>query len=316
MVDPAYLQKGLWALARAHRANGMTGHLGAALVAGCLFSVEHPDLDDRVHAAVQGELDRIIAGEEKWFDPDEAGVTVAELFEPMPDEPPAPERIGDIAEALSQNIDRLRQSGHNVIFACMAIRALHDCPRHATPSIIGGIRELVEGFGGTPPGRLYLGGDRGWIRGDEASLRLDDGPPPYADERAMAEVVVDELISSASEHRRGCGGLWHIINHAASLSELSRLGCGELARQGYAAHRTHVRLWRALPNLEAELGALKPAQHDPRTPEFWTTGTLRRDSALLTHRIKTLYGFFTLSRLVGDAAKRAAAEQRLLYLMG
>ena len=131
----------------------------------------------------------------------------------------------------------------------------------------------------------------------------------------MAEVVVDELIRSASVRRQGFGGLFHVINHAAGLIELSQFGYKDLARKGLAAHRHHVRLWRSLPDVEEELGPVKPAEHDPRTPDYWTTGTLKRDSARLTHRIKTLYGFFTLLRLVEDPAKREKAEESFLYLM-
>ena len=51
MVDFDYLSKGLCALARAHRANTMAGHLGAAVVAGYFFGEEHHELDERVVAA-------------------------------------------------------------------------------------------------------------------------------------------------------------------------------------------------------------------------------------------------------------------------
>lgn len=315
MVGSDYLHKGIYALARAHRANAMAGHLGAALVAGRFFSEEHDGIDDRVHAAVQGELDRVIAGEESWFDPEKVGITIPELFKPLPDGPSQPERVHSIADALSHNIDRLRQSGHNVIFAAMAMRAFHDYPRLATPSIVDGVCKLIEAFDGAPPGRQYYGKERGWINGDEVQLPIDDGLPPYADEQEMVDVVIDELIHTASEHRQGCGGLWHVISHAAALTELSRLGYEDLARSGLEAQGHHVRLWRVLPNLEEELGAMKRAEHDPRTPEFWATGTLKRDSARLTHRIKTLFGFSTLIRFVDDDVKRKQAEESFLYLM-
>ena len=315
MVDRAYLPMGLCGLARAHRANAMAGHLGAALIAGRFFSEEHGHLDDPVHACIAGELDRVIAGEEQWFDPGKAGITVPELFEPFPEHAPEPRQIGTIAKALSRNIGQLRQSGHNVIFAAMALRAFHEHPQYATPPIIAGIRELVEGFDGATAGRQYYGKERGWTPGEQVDLPADESFPPYADERAMAAAVVDELIRTAAEHRQGCGGLWHIINHAAGLTELSRLGYSDLAGQGFAAHRNHIRLWRTLPNLEDELGALRPAEHDPRTSEYWATTTLKRDSARLTHRVKTLYGFFTLTRLIDDTAKRTLAEERFLYLM-
>lgn len=315
MVDSAYLRKGLWAMARGHRANGMAGHLGAALVAGHRFAETHRDLDDRVYSAIEAELDRVVAGEEQWFDAEKVGMTVAEMFEPCPDETPWPDDIPTIADALSGNIDELHQSGHNVIFASIAFRALHEHPELSSPWVIDGIRRLVEGFNGTPPGRQYFGKERGWLDGDQVSLRADDDLPPYPDQQTMAEVVVDELIGTASEHRQGCGGLWHIINHAAGLTELSALGYDDLAQRGFAAHRRHVRLWRVLPNLEHELGPMRRAQHDPRAAAFWTTGSLKRDSARPTHRIKTLYGFHTLMRLVHNETRRQAAEEEFLYLM-
>ena len=174
--------------------------------------------------------------------------------------------MASIADALSGNIDALRQSGHNVIFSAIPIAALQDHPEYATPDIVDGICRLIEMFRGEHPGRLYFGEERGWLSGDQVPPPADD-VLPYEDERAMAEAVADALIATASERRQGVGGLWHIINHAAALIELSRLGYGDLARGGYAAHQHHLQLWGALPNLEAELGPQLCAEHDPRTPE-------------------------------------------------
>ncbi len=42
---------------------------------------------------------------------------------------------------------------------------------------------------------------------------------------------------------------------------------------------------------------------------------LKRDEARLTHRIKTLYGFYTIRRFIEDAATRKDAEEAFLYLM-
>jgi len=180
MVNFDYLYRGLCGLARAHRVNSLTGHLGAALVAGYFFGEECSDLDSVVYTAVEKELDRIIAGEESiWFNARTAPLTVAELFEPLPDE--------------------------------------------------------------------------------------------QADKKSINAIT--------------------------------------------AAHRHHLRLFQSLPNMEEEFGPVKSSQHDPRTPQFWTAGPLKRDSARLTHRIKTLYGFFTLSRYVSDPARRKQAEEQFLHLM-
>ena len=322
MVSTAYLYQGLCGLARAHRANAMAGHLGAALIAGYLLGEELPHMDERVRAGITGELDRILGGEEAWFVPQEAGITIAELFAPIPSESPwetdipaTPHDGAGIAEALSGNIDKTRQSGHNAIFAALAIRALRDHGQFATPTILDGIRRLIACFDGAEAGRGYYGKEQGWIGGDQVPLQPLVDPPPYSDEAELAEMVIDELIQGAALARRGFGGLHHVINHAAALVDLSRFGYRDLARRGFSAHWHHVRLWRSLPDIEEETGAVERAAYDPRTPEYWATGMLRRDAARLTHRIKTLYGFITLMRLVEDDAKRRAAEERFLYLM-
>jgi hypothetical protein len=131
----------------------------------------------------------------------------------------------------------------------------------------------------------------------------------------MVARVVDELIRSASVRRQGFGGLFHIINHAAALTELSHFGYTELARKGWAAHRHHLRLGKSLPDVGEELGMLERAEHDPRTPEYWKRTKSVQWSAWLTHRIKTLYGFLSLLRFIDDPAKRTAAERQFLYLM-
>ena len=315
MVDFDYFYRGLCSLARAHRAGAMAGHLGAAVVTGYFFGEDHAGLPSGVFEGIENELDRIIRGEEAiWFNSKKAGITAAGLFEPFSEEPADAGRIDTIAEALSANVDKTRQSGHNVIFAAAALRGLGDHPQFATPSIVDGIRKLIAQFNGAVPGQGYYGRERGWIKGDRVTLPPADGFPPYADLHAMAELVVDELIGGASVRRQGFGGLFHVINHAAGLVELDRHGYRDLARGGLAAHRQHVRLWRTLPDVAEELGPVEPSAHDPRTAEYWT-GPLKRDSARLTHRIKTLYGFFTLLGLVEDPAKRKKAEKRFLGLM-
>ena len=139
MVNFAYLDKGLCGLARAPQANSMAGHLGAAVVAGYFFGEDQPDLDAGVFAAIERDLERIIRGEESlWYNAKKAGITVTGLFAPLPDEPPQKDATQGIVRALAANIGQTRQSGHNVIFASLAVRALHDHPDFATPSIVGG----------------------------------------------------------------------------------------------------------------------------------------------------------------------------------
>jgi len=317
MIDFPYLQTGLTGMARARRANTMAGHLGAAVLAGAFFCEDHPDLDSKIVADVQKDLDRIIDGDESiWFNAAKAGITIPELFEPLPEEAPVEDAIPDIGATLAADIDALRQSGHDVIFASIALRALHDHPETATPAVVGGIRKLIAGFHGASQGRGYFGKDRGWIQGAAVKLEESSDFPAYEDEDAMAETVASELITCASIRRQGYGGLFHLINHAAALTELARLGYRGLARQGLKAHHRHLRLLRSLPDVEDELGPLVKAKHDPRTAAYWESDKDSEQwSANLTHRIKTLYGFFTVLRQVEDPGKRRKAVDAFGYLM-
>ncbi len=317
MVDFQYLYKGLCGLARAHEAKAMAGHLGAAVVAGYFYGEEHHDLDRQVYRAIERDLDRIMRGEETvWYDASKAGITIPELFEPLPDEGPQRDQISQIAQALSANIGKTRESGHNVIFSSIAIRALHDHPQYATPTLIQGVCKLIQSFNDANPGQGYYGEERGWITGDQVTLPpADPSFPPYESEQDMANVVVGDLIRWGSVRRRGFGGLFHLINHATALTELTRFGYEDLARQGWAAHHHHVRLWRSLPDVAGELGALERADQDPRTPEYWSRTSSSQWSGWLTHRVKTLYGFFSLIRFVDEPAQRKKAEENFLYLM-
>ncbi len=316
MIDFKYLYKGLCGMAQAYRANAMAGHLGAAVVAGYFVGEELTDLDEAVYAAIEKELDRIVLGEEAiWYDAKEAGISVPDMFKPLPETETRPADISRIAKTLDGNIDKLRQSGHNVIFSSIAIRALRDHEQFATKEMVDGIEKLIGKFDETGPGRGYYGKERGWILGEEAELDDQTNFPAYRDQQEMVEVVIDELIESASVRRQGFGGLFHIINHATAITELSRFGYEELAARGLAAHHYHMRLWRSLPDVSEELGKLVAAQHDPRTPEYWQGGDSVQWSAHLTHRVKTIYGFFTLLRFVESEAKRKQAEEKFLYLM-
>jgi hypothetical protein len=315
MIEFGYLSRGLRGLANAHKAGTMAGHLGAAVAAGYFFGEDQSGLPDEVFQGVQRELDRIIAGEEAiWFNVKQAGLTPSQLFEPLPEEPATPEAIGSIAEALQKNVGETRQSGHNIIFASIGIRALRDHVEYATPQTIAGIRKLIEGFNTAHAGRGYYGKDKGWSNGNQVELPVDDAFPAYQSLQDMVDVTIGELIATGPVRKQGFGGLWHIINHAAAITEMDRFGYRELARRALPAHHQHIRLWRSLPDVAAELGPVQKSAHDPREPVYWE-GMLKRDEARLTHRIKTLYGFYTIRRFVEDDATRAKAEDAFLDLM-
>jgi len=315
MIDVDYLPKGLNAMARAHQVNTMSGHLGAAVVAGHFIGEQHPDLEEKVCDGIEAELERIIRGESVFSPKKGAALSAPAMFEPFARERPEGRLTDGIAEALSRNIDRARESGHNVIFAALAIRALKDHPDMATPSITDGIRKLIAGFDNALPGSGYYGKEKGRIKGREVILPSGDGIAPFTDLTTMANTVVDDLIAHAAQRREGFGGPWHVINHAAALAELARYGYRELAVKGLPAFREHFRLFRTVPDVSEEKGAETPTADAPLTPSFWRPDRIRRERAHLTHRIKTIYGFGALAELVTDEDKVNQAADKLRYLM-
>lgn len=314
-VDEKYLASGLAGLSRAHYANTMAGHLGAAVVAGYFLGEQQPGLTPGIFAAIESELDRIIRGESVFSPGEGSSITAAEMFAPFEMGEPRQDAADVIARALSRNIDEPRESGHNVIFASIAIRALKDHPEYAVPVILSGIRDLTQGFDNASPGSGYYGPEKGRIDGAKVQLRSDPQIHPYGDLNAMVEAVLDLLILRAAEKRVGFGGLVHIINHAAALCELAKYGYPQLALEGLGAHHKHVRLWLSLPNVESEQGAETPVEHDPRTPAYWEPGNLREGPARLTHRIKVFFGFYAMVENFADSTMVRQAEEALRYLL-
>ncbi|MBL9155773.1 MAG: hypothetical protein JNK37_25075 [Verrucomicrobiales bacterium] len=317
MIDFSYLVRGLDGLANAHRGGAMAGHPGAALIAGYCFAENHPGADSAIHRAIERDLERILAGEEAFWIDRKSGLTTRELFEPLKAEPAGDDSGPEaIVEALAGNLGRVRQSGHNVIFATAAVRAFADHPDLATPERVRGVVRLVEGFDQAGPGRGYFGKAVGWKTGGEVVLPpsgATTGGTPTLD--AAVEGVVDRVIATAGQHRQGFGGLFHLIDHAAGLVDLDQHGHVEAARAGIAALSQHGRLLDALPALDEELGVLEKADRDPLQPEYWARRESVQWSGWLTHRIKVLHGWDTILPVVESAEKRQLATAAFRYLL-
>ena len=318
-LDDSYLSKGLNALARAHRMSSMSGHLGASLVAGYFIGKQRPDLEPEVFKGIAGDLDRVMVGESVFGSKmsRDSTVTDSELFEAFPKEKPNESLIDGIAEALEKNIKTPRESGHNVIFASIAIHALKERPDLATPSIIDGIRKLISLFDNAHPGSGYYGKAKGRIKGNKVTLpEVDDKLPPYTDVKGMVEAVLEEIINQDPKVQvQGYGGLVHVNNHAAAITDLAQYGYPELVPAAIASHYRHLQLWRNLPNVADEFGPSPYAEFNPYTSAYWTSGKVSYDHALLTHRVKTMYGFDELTEAIDDDRKEKRAYEKLRYMM-
>lgn len=318
MINFDYLSKGLNAMARAHQMGSMAGHLGAAVVAGYLVGEQRPDLDPEVCRGIEGDLDRIMRGDSVFGArmSKKAKIADPELFEPFSREKSDESLVDGIAEALAKNIAEPRESGHNVIFASIAIRALKEHPDFATPSITDGIRKLIALFDRSHPGSGYYGKEKGRIYGNKVVLPDDDATPEYADLEGMADAVLDEIIGQDPQiHRQGYGGLVHVNNHAAAVTGLAHYGYDDLLPAAIASHRRHLQLWRNLPDLATELGPSPFSEHSPYTAAYWTSGKVPYDRALLTHRVKTMFGFDELAESFDDEEKEKQASEKLRFLM-
>ena len=319
MLDDSYLMKGLSALARAHRMSAMAGHLGAAVVAGYFIGKQRPDLDPEVYKGIETDLDRVMGGESVFGKRMTKNSTLADsdLFEAFPKEKPNASLIDGIAEALEKNINKPRESGHNVIFAAIAIRALKENPDFATPSIVDGIRKLTNLFNNAHPGSGYYGKAKGRIKGDKITLaEPNDRVPPYTDVKGMVDAVLDEIINQDPRiHRQGYGGLVHVNNHAAAIADLAKYGYSELVPTAIESHHHHLQLWRSLPNVADEFGPAPFSKANPFTAAYWTSGEVPYDRALRTHRVKTMFGFDELTEAIDDEPKEQLAYDKLRYLM-
>ncbi|MDB4416231.1 hypothetical protein N9270_05850, partial [Akkermansiaceae bacterium] len=80
-------------------------------------------------------------------------------------------------------------------------------------------------------------------------------------------------------------------------------------------HRKHFRLWRNLPNVAEEKGPMKVSRFTPHTAEYWTTGNVPYDRALLTHRVKTMFGFDELATVLEEKGKEKAAYDKIRLMM-
>ena len=114
---------------------------------------------------------------------------------------------------------------------------------------------------------------------------------------------------------QGYGGLMHVNNHAAAITDLAQSGYSELILAAIASHHRHLRLWRHLPNVADEFGPESFSESSPYTFAYWTSGKVPYDRAVFTHRVKTMFGFDKLPKAVDDGQKEKQAYDKLRYMM-
>ena len=300
MIADRYLEAGLLALSRVRERHWNAGHFGAAVIAAYYFAREQR-LDSAAASALVRQLDRLIQKHEDLFLPhglDGANQSVD---------------AAPVIAALDANIADLHAIGHNVIFATLALKAMQQVPRFATPATVAGLVTLLRQFDGYGPGRPFYGWD------DISAVRVEpaDEIPAYTDEQTIARSALDAFLAIEDVYpflHQGIVG--HLLTHAHALIDLARLGYLDLAAKGHEAHRLFIKLSRNSPD-EGEPVSRDNAldRFEPTTAAFWQTDHEGGREWLVGHVFKYTYSFYDLIQHVDDENKRNALEAHLAYVL-
>ncbi|MBA3709041.1 MAG: hypothetical protein H0W83_09510, partial [Planctomycetes bacterium] len=215
MLDRSYLHRGILGMSR-YPGGGVEGwfpiHYAAAVLAAHRLS-EDPAYAPAV-AAMQAQVDLMMA-------------THAHLFQGAPAGRLDPDAIGRIARCIEERIHRHSHSGHSVIFAAHAMRALTAAPECGRVEVVEGICQVIG----------YFNRNQG-VGLDPAAV----GAFPDFSPQGVADLVSAELrrIPDVVPISIGHIGLGHVMTHGHALIELSRLGHVHLAEKGYGAFCAHL----------------------------------------------------------------------------
>jgi len=308
------LLAGLTGLSQAIEWNRMSGHPPAAVIAAYFFCQEN-QLENDVPDQVQRLIDLLVSGSESiWYRDNGQPVTNAALFNAEVDGEPDESLIPEIASALEGSLTACRDSGHNTIFASLALKALRHSPEYALPSLVNGIVQLITDFEDRGPGVGHVPGQTKLI--DPRNLPPPEGLdlPAYQNTGDMIAAVLRHVLPDHL-NKRGLGGPIHLVNHAAALLDLETLGYDNLVAHGLPAHHQHLDLWLRLPSFPAAENTYRPPNPlDPRTNAYWAEGIQLKDRGGYEHRIKFLYGAYRLAAHIANPADRREFLTNAAYL--
>ncbi len=296
LLDPAYLEKGLTAMARAD--GWFAAHWGAAVLAGYYLCRDNR-LDDATVAAIQRQLDALIR-------------LRGEQFAPLPEERADEALIGNVPKALRPAIEGgLRVHGHAVIFASLATKALRDAPHMARPTLVDGLCGLSREIATRTPERPH---------GETAA---------YVDTQAMIEATFVSLarfrpLLGRPSIRRP--NFTHMITHTDGLANLEMMGLPDLARAGYAGHAAHIAAPVPAVDANADADAARARLEEVMSTRYWEDkrnieqwnrvwGVPENPNGYWVasgHLFKVLYAYHRLIRRVKDAEQVRLCSMILL----
>lgn len=293
--DPAYLERGLTAMARAQ--TWFDAHWGAGILAGYYLCRDH-SLSAETVSGIRRQMDTVIE-------------VRPEQFQPMPDGGADKQRIDDIPKALLPAMKGgLRAHGHAVIFASLSTRALRDAPHMARPGIIDALCGLSRQIAKLKPQR----------------------PTPATQGYTGTQAMIDATFESLARFQPLLGhvevrrpNFTHMITHTEALMNLEQIGFGDLARAGHLGHRVHISApVPEVPHSTAE--ARRATMEKVMSGAFWSdpanTGLWKEkwnqttnpngDWIASGHLFKVLYSHHRLLSRVQDAARARLCTAILL----
>jgi hypothetical protein len=283
-ADDRLILLGLNALARAPELDYFAdGHRGASLVAAHLLCAEN-GLEPVARTRIVHLFDQ------NW--------APTKLCQPFPMHDADPSQIARIGAALVEGGDVLRQVGHNVIFAMLAIKAFRMLPSAATPERIDGVCRLIRSF--TP-----------W---QDGPADPDVHPPPFADSVAASRFILREALAAIDRFAGfGQGFAGHMLTFGQALVELAATGDAELAERCRIPFCKYVTVTRRGPPADARrIPDHRPSAVRPRETAYWQS---RGEKTLgIGHVFKYPYSYYDLLRRANDPELQQAWEEKAYHL--
>jgi hypothetical protein len=283
MIGTQYLERGLDALSCAHSRDGYfaDGHRAGAVVAAYFLCHEQRFSPEAQHALVE------------WLD---SHLTRDELFSMAPVAVDRFASIAPISEALRESGPVLREVGHNVIFASLALKAFQAFPSVATQRRVNGIAALTRRFEPMP--------------GVEDVVAPD--VPSVEGHSSFARFVCLEFLDCL-ERFSGFGQGWagHMLTIARALIDLVDLDQAELARICHPAFCDYVALARRGPGPDARsIAEHVRSAESPRDAHYWTGRPFG-----LGHALKYPYAFYGLIDRLDDPSLRERCRREAYRIL-
>ncbi|PQO36717.1 hypothetical protein [Blastopirellula marina] len=283
-IDPRLMELGINALARSpEKSYFADGHRGASMISAYLLCTEN-DLPPAVLARMTEMFDL------NW--------AKTKLCAPFPEGEPDPKAIEKISLALLDGGQVLREVGHNVIFASLAIKVFRTMPQLATTQRVDGVCELIRRF-------------KPWRDGEPDA---EVNPPPFAEEGAASKFILQEASAAIDRfHGFGQGFAGHMLTFGQALVELAEMGYEELAQGCRTAFCKYVTVTRKGPEADArKIPDHRPAKLRPNELEYWKK---RGDKSLgIGHVFKYPYGYYYLLNKANDPLLAERLDAKAYYL--